>query len=342
MLFNCSNINTSKDKLNITKERLHLISVYSTSVKKNTFNQQVNSNGKIESALKSELRFKTNSKINYIYFKNGQKVSKGQLVASLENSLLENNLEKAQIELQKAQNKLVEEKINLGKNNITQNTLKNLEIKSGVLDAKNTLERAKIEYKQTLLKAPFSGLIANLKKQQGDFIPPSDVFCTLINPKTLEVSFSVLENEFLFLIKGQAIEIEPFAKKGQKFKGVITEINPIVNKNGLIIIKAKVTSKKTGLLDGMNVNVFINKSLKDVWVIPKEALVLRSNREVVFTIKNGLAKWNYVEIAGENKDSYAIKKGLKITDTIIVSGNLNLSHDAKVNATFVINDNTQK
>ncbi|MDG2436788.1 MAG: hypothetical protein P8L89_06775, partial [Polaribacter sp.] len=60
------------------------------------------------------------------------------------------------------------------------------------------------------------------------------------------------------------------------------------------------------------------------------------------TVENGLAKWNYVELAGENNDSYAIKKGLKISDTLIVSGNLNLSHDAKVNATFVNDDTTQK
>jgi membrane fusion protein (multidrug efflux system) len=168
------------------------------------------------------------------------------------------------------------------------------------------------------------------------------VFCTIINPNTLEVSFSVLENEFGFISKGQKIEIQSFTDKDKQFKGVITEINPIVDKNGLIKIKAKVTSKNTGLLDGINVKVFINKPLEGVIVIPKEALVLRTNRVVVFTYENGLAKWNYVELAGENSTSYAIKKGLKISDTLIVSGNLNLSHDAKVNATFVVDDTVKK
>ncbi|WGH74115.1 hypothetical protein P8625_08265 [Tenacibaculum tangerinum] len=106
-------------------------------------------------------------------------------------------------------------------------------------------------------------------------------------------------------------------------------------------MKAKITSENTGLLDGMNAKILINRPLENVILIPKEALVLRTNREVVFTKENDLAKWNYVEIAGENKDSYAIKKGLKLTDTIIVSGNLNLAHDAKVNATFVKDDTTE-
>ena len=63
---------------------------------------------------------------------------------------------------------------------------------------------------------------------------------------------------------------------------------------------------------------------------------------MVFSVEKGLAKWNYVEVAGENNNNYAIKKGLKITDTIIVSGNLNLSHDVKVNTTFIVDDTTKK
>ena len=81
----------------------------------------------------------------------------------------------------------------------------------------------------------------------------------------------------------------------------------------------------------------VNKQVKNVIVVPKEALVLRSNKKVVFTLENGVAKWNYVTELHENSTHYAIKKGenLKRTDTIIVSGNMNLSHDAKVNVASV-------
>ncbi|WP_369049357.1 efflux RND transporter periplasmic adaptor subunit [Tenacibaculum sp. UWU-22] len=329
-----------KDNDELSKVKQKKVEVFL--IKRNIFYKTIISNGKISFLKKNQLYFKSTDKLTSVNVKNGQKVNKNQLLASLENNLLKNNVDKAKIELQKANNELKEKKINYNQEIISPTTLKSLQIKSGVLEAKNNLERAQIEYEQTLLKAPFSGVIANLEKKQGDFITTSDVFCTIINPNALEVSFSVLENEFGFISKGQEIEIQSFANKDQQFKGVITEINPIVDKNGLIKIKAKVISKNTGLLDGMNVKVFINKPLKDVLVVPKEALVLRSNREVVFTIENGLAKWNYVEVAGENNDSYAIKKGLKATDTIIVSGNLNLSHDAKVNATFVTDNSTQK
>ncbi|UAM98040.1 efflux RND transporter periplasmic adaptor subunit [Polaribacter litorisediminis] len=335
VFFSCLNkLEVPEIDKKLSKKKSYKLNVIIDKIDKYSFNYQIVTNGKISAVNKIDLRFNSNEKIAIISIYNGQNVNKGKLLASLQNNLLKSDIEKSFIDQEKSEIKLEEEKVNYN-NNLTKERIRNLEIKSGVLQAKNNLERVQIIYNQTLLKAPFSGVIANLEKKEGDFITTADVFCTLINPNKLEVFFSVLENEFQFVSIGQEIEILSFVNNDESLKGRITEINPLVDKNGLIKIKAKVLSKETNLLDGMNVKVIINKPLKDVIVIPKEALVLRSNRQVVFTLEKGLAKWNYVEVAGENNNSYAIKKGLKVSDTIIVSGNLNLSHDAKVNTTFI-------
>ncbi|CAL2089308.1 efflux RND transporter periplasmic adaptor subunit [Tenacibaculum sp. 190524A05c] len=305
-------------------------SVEVVKVSDSVFNKQLWVNGKIEAVKKAELRFQASNQLSSVKVANGDYVKQHQIIGVLENSLLKNNMQKATIELQKAQNKLAAEKINYGKQNITPSILKNLEIKSGVIEARNNLERAKIEYDQTFLKAPFSAIVANIEKREGDYIGTADAFCTVINPNALEVSFAVLENEYQFIAKNQEVEVRGYNAKQKSFKGRITEVNPLVDENGLIKVTATIIDKNTGLLDGMNVKILINHPLHNVVIIPKSALVLRSNREVVFTIENNLAKWNYVEIAGENSDSYAVKKGLKGTDTVIISGNLNLAHNTKV------------
>ncbi len=335
LILSCTKQTNNIDQNKKSKKELERqVRVKTSIIGSNIFYKKIKINGKVNSISKVELRFIKADRLAKVNFLNGQKITKNQLIAYLDNALLKNSIEKSKIELQKAKNKFEEEKINFG-SNIKVSSLENLKIRSGLLEAQNNLDRAQIEYNQTILKAPFYGVIANLEKKEGDFITSSEVFCTLINPNNLEVSFSILENEFQFVSKGQHVEIQSFVNKDQLLKGIITEINPLVDENGLIKIRAKVLSKETHLLDGMNVKVLINKPLKDVIVIPKEALVLRSNRQVVFTLEKGLAKWNYVEVAGENNNSYAIKKGLKVSDTIIVSGNLNLSHDAKVNTTFI-------
>ena len=317
------------------------INVKTTIVQNIDFQKQIISNGNIEALDKSELRFKTIERLSSIKVKNGQRVSQGQTLAVLENAVLENQLNKAKIEFEKAKNQLQEEKINYGlssseeNKNIAPAILKTLKIKSGYFEAENALENAQLLYNQTFLRAPFSGVVANIKTKTGNYITSTDVFCTLIAHQQLEVVFSVLENELSFVKKNQAVTITSFVDKSKNYMGVVSEINPMVDENGLIQVKAKVNIPDNTLFDGMNVKVIINQPIHDVIVIPKEALVLRSNKEVVFTVKEGLAKWNYVEVLDENSSSYALKKGLKLGDTIIVSGNMNLSHDAIVAPIFI-------
>lgn len=299
------------------------------------FKKQIISNGNLEALQKTELRFKTSERIASIKVKNGQKVSKGQTLAVLDNAILANQLNKAKIEVDKAKNKLREEKINYGvagtpNDAIDTKILKSIKIKSGFYEAENAFQNAQLLYNQTIIKAPFSGVIANIEVKTGNLITSADVFCTLINSQNLEVVFSVLENELNFIEVEQEVSIHPFTDTDSTYKGYISEINPLVDKNGLIQIKAKINIGGERLYDGTNVRVVAIKPLRDVVVVPKEALVLRSNREVVFTYENGVAKWNYVKILDENSTSYALKEGVKVGDTIIVSGNMNLAHDAIV------------
>jgi len=307
------------------------------------FQKQIISNGIIEATQKSELHFRTNEHLAKINVKNGQNVNKGQVLAQLDNDIILNQLNKAKIDLDKAETKLQEEKINYGLDsqddtNINITVLRNLNIKSGNTEAKNTLEKAQLLYEQTFLKSPINGVVANIDTKVGNFITSGDVFCTIINLSKMDVIFSVQEIDLNVVKIDQEVNITPFSDTNITYKGKVSEINPIVNENGLIQVKAKVNGTNNALFDGMNAKVLINQPIDNVIVIPKEALVLRSNREVVFTVKNGLAKWNYVKVLNENSTSYAIKDGLKLGDTIIVSGNMNLAHDAKVTPTFILEE----
>ena len=86
----------------------------------------------------------------------------------------------------------------------------------------------------------------------------------------------------------------------------------------------------------MNVKVFIKDQVEDCLIVPKEAVVLRNNREVVFTYSEGKAMWNYVHSVLENSTSYSITKpedGMQEIfpgDTVITIGNLNLAHETEV------------
>jgi len=330
---------TQEESLQTTQQSTG-VAVNTTVVTPQNFNTQITANGLVEATNRSELRFKTNEQLDRVYVTNGQRVNKGTLLANLDNQLLKNQLENAQIALNNANQKLLEEKIKFdyGKtplDSIPENVQKTLYQLSGYQEAKNRLDNATILYEQTLLKAPFTGTVANITAKEGNFITGAEVFCTLFSHDKLDVIFNILESELPFVEKNQIVTIHPFANKENVYEGTITEINPMVSREGLVRIKAKINNPNAAIFDGMNVRVFVNKPIENVTVIPKEALVLRSNREVVFTVQNNLAKWNYVTIAQENNTHYAITEGVKPGDTIIISNNMNLAHDADVIATFI-------
>ena len=90
-------------------------------------------------------------------------------------------------------------------------------------------------------------------------------------------------------------------------------------------------------MDGMNVKVLIQKEIPDQLVVPKSAVLLRDNQEVLFKCTNDtIAFWTYIQTTGENTTSYSVighlDKGavLESGDTIIVTGNLNLAHESRV------------
>jgi len=318
------------------------IAVNTSLVRQETFNKQILANGLVEAKNKADIRFKIAERVAHIYVKNGEFIPKGKPIATLENQLLYNQLKRAEIDFETAKNKFREEKIRFGYGKVPIEKmdtviLQSLYIRTGYHSSKNLLENARILYEQTFLRAPFSGVVANLTAKEGNFMTSSDILCTLIDPKQLDVVFQVAENQLSFVKLGQTVTISPFAAQSNLFEGRITEVNPMVDENGLIRIKATIVNqaKEQNLFDGMNVSVVINNPMGEMLVIPKTALVLRSGKEVVFTLQNGQAKWNYVTIFDENSDSYAISEGLRTNDTIIVSGNMNLAHDAKVSATFL-------
>ena len=202
-------------------------------------------------------------------------------------------------------------------------------LKSGYDQALATYELAVRSLEMGTLVAPFDGVIANLFIRQGNPSSATEAFCTVIDPQSLEADFTVLENELPLIHVGDQVAVSPFAAPDLLTQGRIAEINPLVDESGMVRVKASVAADKR-LFEGMNVRVSVQRSLGKQLVVPKSAVVLRSGKQVVFTLVNGKAHWNYVRTGLENADSYTIVEGLKAGDQVITTGNINLAHEASV------------
>lgn len=313
-----------------------IIPVKTTWVKKGNFYQELVCNGKIEAKSCAKLHFKISEQIADIYFKEGDFVKKGDLIAKLQQEKYKNDLQQAKNQYNKAVYDLNYQLIDFGYKgiedsaNVPDNIMHTVKIKSGYNEAKINLKQNELYLSYTYLYAPFSGNIANLTFKPYNTITTADVFCTLIDNASLEVVFSILETEKQFVNINQPIHIKILNTDTITYKGIVKSINPLVDNNGLIQIKADIINPTQAIIQGMNVSVLLKQKIPDKVVIPKSALITRSDKAVVFTYDNGFAKWNYVSVIAENTTSYCISSGLPDSAEVIINKQANIAHDARV------------
>lgn len=298
------------------------------------FNHELISNGKLSARNFVDLKFESAEPVAKIYVKNGDRVTKGQKIAELSTFRLANKTAEARNALEQAKLELQDVLIGQGykiedSSRVPPATMQLVQVKSGYDQALTAYQLAEYEERNAVLTAPFDGVVANLFAKELNMASTSDVFCSVIDTRTLEASFTVLESELPLIQTGDRVEVTPFAIPDLTAEGRISEINPLVDKDGMVQAKAAVNGKRQ-LFEGMNVRVSVHRSLGKQLVVPKSAVVLRSGKQVVFTLVDGKAFWNYVQTGLENADSYTIVEGLKEGDIVITGGNINLAHESPV------------
>jgi RND family efflux transporter MFP subunit len=311
-------------------------------LRKQLFHHELVSNGKVVASQLADLHFESSQLITHIFVKNGDYVRKGQRLAELDKFELTNKRRQTKESLERAKLNLKDVLIGQGyatskENEIPKEVLELAKVKSSYEQSRTQYELAKRAEEKATLVAPFDGVVANLFVKPYNQAHPSETFCSLMNTTKMEVCFSVLESELLLIHRGDKVMITPYANRNKSYEGYISEINPLVDSNGMVRVMALVKGQKD-LFNGMNVSVKVQRVLKNCLVIPKTAVVLRSGKQVVFTLNHGLAKWNYVHVETENTTDCVVSnralprvsKGLVEGDTVIVSGSLNLAHEAPV------------
>ncbi|MEG1403714.1 efflux RND transporter periplasmic adaptor subunit [Bacteroides sp.] len=314
-------------------------------LKKQPFHHELVSNGKVTARGLADLRFASSEVVAHIYVKNGDRVQRGQKLAELDKFRMSNKLAQAKDGLEKARLELQDVLIGQGYSmdeatKVPAETMQLAKVKSGYDQSKIQYELAKYEEEHATLVAPFDGMVANLFAKPHNIASTADVFCTIVDTQGMEADFTVLENELALIQKGDKVVITPYANAQEMYEGSVSEINPLVDDKGMVKVRARVNGKGK-LFSGMNVRVSVSRSLGSQLVIPKSAVVLRSGKQVVFTLKNGKSMWNYVHTGLENATQYVVSNkadagvtdGLLEGDTVIVTGNLNLAHEAKVQPT---------
>lgn len=307
-------------------------------VRRKPFMRELVSNGKLEASKRSDLSFEVSGVLTNVGVLNGVKVSHGGAIATVDTMEYALALERAVMTVEKSRLAFLDELVKLGHplgDTITppDDVIRMARIRSGYADALASLTTARRNLHNCTLRAPFTGKVADIKQQQYE--RASGVFCTLLDDSRLNVRFTVLESEYSFLSVGQEVSISPYADLKKEIKGKISAINPTIDSHGQMQIDATIINDGS-LTDGMNVKVFVRKAVPDQVVVPKSAVVIRDNLEVLFRYEDGRARWTYVHTSFSNSKEYVVEPNkergaeLNVGDVVITTGNLNLADGSEV------------
>lgn len=307
-------------------------------LKKRTFSRQIICNGKLRALVKTDLSFVIPGIISKVNVMNGSQVQKGDLLAIVDTEEARIELGKARGQMEKAEIDLADKLIGQGYDadttRIPEAIMKSARITSGYNNVRELLEAAQRRVRNCHLYAPFGGRLANIDSKV--YQRSSDRFCTLIDDSRFDVEFTLLEAELGEVAVGQQTLITPFIDEERQFPGKVTQVNPVIDDNGQVKIRAEVANRDGFLVEGMNVKVVIENAIKNQFVVPKEAVVVRDGYFVVFRLVDGAAVWTYVDVPMSNMDSHVItgcarkQTTLSGNDIIITSGNLNLADGTAV------------
>jgi multidrug resistance efflux pump len=107
-----------------------------------------------------------------------------------------------------------------------------------------------------VLTAPFDGVVANLSVQAHQLAVAGKTVCRVIATGDMLVEFRVMEADLQKYKVGTRVHIIPVADKSQQYEATVSEINPIVDQQGAVSLRARL-AKTAELFDGMNVEVVL-------------------------------------------------------------------------------------
>jgi RND family efflux transporter MFP subunit len=183
------------------------------------------------------------------------------------------------------------------------------------------VETAQINVSEATIRSPIDGIVADRPQPVGATTSTQQAILTLIS-KDVEVALPVEETRLPDLQVGTPAVINVAAYPGQDIPGMVTSIAPTVDQRSrTVAVRVEPADQNGQLKPGMFAQVRLNTAdRQNVVTVPKEAVVQRDGRNVVFTVQNGRARQTPVEIGVSDDRNVEIRSGLDQGIPVIITG----------------------
>ncbi|TVR72169.1 MAG: efflux RND transporter periplasmic adaptor subunit [Marinilabiliales bacterium] len=283
----------------------------------------INSTGTLLSDEEADLAFETAGRIVGIFFDEGTRVRKGDLMAKINDRPLQ-----AQLQRLTAQKRLVEERefrqrSLLERDAISQESYDQVATELQVIEADISLLEARIA--ETELRAPFDGIVGLRYLSEGSYVTPNIKIARLVKNQPIKIEFSVPER-----YSGQITEGFPinFRMDGiaNTFNARVYAVEPKIDiRTRTISVRALYPNTNEELSPGRFAQINLQLSeINDAVAIPTEAVIPEMEGERVFVYRSGRAQSVNINTGLRTESHIQVIGGLEFGDTLLTTGVMQL------------------
>ena len=308
-----------------------------------------------------EIRPRVTGYLSERYVQDGQAVTKGQILFKIDDTsfkeavasaeatvaMQEANLENACLEVQKRE-PLVANKI-ISPFELETAQKSQMAAKAQLDQAKAQLQDAKINLGYTLITSPVTGILGQLNASVGTLVQISDQqpITTVSAKGDMYAFFSISEADAFDLQRKQKaldydgnipVDISLRLADGSIYehKGTLSFGSGLVNQTtGSLLLKATFPNPEDFLRSGNSGIVIIPKTVRNVFLIPKEITYSLQNMYMVFCMdENHTVHPREINVVGSDEKYYFVDKGLSEGEYLVTQGIGRLKNGQKIEPIF--------
>jgi HlyD family secretion protein len=330
----------------------------------------LNASGYVTARREATVSSKVTGKVIEVLVEEGMKVETGEVLARIDSSNVEKSLRLAEAQLNSARKGLDETAANLEQ--AEREWRRAVELAANKVASQSDLDRAEADAKSlkarlerqkadvtvaeqevavwnqqlddTIIRAPFSGIVTSKNAQPGEMISPMSAggsftrtgICTLVDMSSLEVEVDVNESYINRVGPGQPVEATLDAYPDWHVPSKVIAIIPTADRQKATV-KVRVGFEKldSRILPDMGVKVAFqgaegNPSANRSIAIPRTAVRQRDGREVVWLVKDGRLERRAVTVGATRANEVTVAAGLSGGERIVVDGPDELAEGTRI------------
>ncbi len=333
----------------------------------------LNASGYVVARREATVSSKVTGKVKEVLIEEGMAVPEGQIIAKLDDSNVTTSLRLAEAQreatrlmiaeiepsLRYAQTEFTRLSSLAANHSVSQTELGKMEAEAKMLLAKTTRSQAELavaerqveqwhqQLDDTLIRAPFAGVVTTKNSQPGEMISPMSAggftrtgICTLVDMTSLEIEVDVNESYLHRVQAGQPVVATLDAYPDEKFPAKVIAIIPTADRQKATVkVRVGFAKLDVRMLPQMGVKVAFQSAEAPATTTPTRSLVIPAaavttvdGHDRAWVLSNGKVERRAITVAARTKDEASVAAGLTAGETVVLHPPADLAEGQRVSA----------